>query len=141
MERPDEAYVFVACARWPGADDLEYRRARQALLEARCTVVKGDSPHLKRIVGLAFAVPRDGDSTIDFVVDTHEREWTTQEIESTYRLRENLGWEPLGELEVIRDGFADFPVSDSRPAKPDPDAGKRKAKRKAARVARKRQRR
>lgn len=143
LDRPDEAYVFVSVGRPPGVTDLEYHRGRQALLEARCTTVKGDNPHLRRIVGLGFARPRDGDGTIDLVVDTHGRDWTEAEIESANELRRHLGWEPSSELRATRDGFMNFPRPPSNRAlrSEETDAQKRKAKRKAERAARKRQRR
>jgi hypothetical protein len=143
LDRPDEAYVFLSVGRPPGVTDLEYRRGRQAILEARCTTIKGDNPHLRRIVGLGFAPPRDDDGTIDLVVDTHERDWTGAEIESANELRRRLGWEPSSELKATRDGFMNFPRPPSNRAArgEETNAQKRKAKRKAERAARKRQRR
>jgi hypothetical protein len=139
----NRAYVFIIVRR-QGREEQKYRRLRQGLLRAYTEITKLRYEELQAIIGIGVAPADDPDDSVDLVARTYTT-WTDENRQSAEELRVKLGWaRDVADMEnhLHHD---EYPAPlDTLPTPTKPRANVKahaKAKRKAARVARKKNRR
>lgn len=141
----DRTYVLCVVRRDSETAD-NYRHARRAMLQARVEITKLRRPDLKLIVGIGVAPSNDPDQSVDVVVREFTDPWPSEAREAAERLCDQLG--VPREMTGVETRFQDheFPAAPqisshhaTRLRTRDTKSAV-KAKRKAQRAARKRNR-
>lgn len=142
----ERAYVFCVLRR-DATNEGIYRRARQAMLVARAEIAKLRNESLRVIVGVGVAPENDPDQSVDLAVREFPDPWPQEAREAAERLCDQLGV-PRDRAHLDERQWHDdeFPAPISEPqramsARPRDMKAAAKAKRKAQREARKRNRR
>lgn len=125
--------------------EARYREFRQRTLLHYCETVKLREPDLSTIVGLGFGAQSDDDGSIDMVMRTFEG-WTEEDARRADEVRKKYGWSEgagLAEVHGTEYEYPDQPAARAiaeSPANRRDGSAARRAKRKAQRAARKKNR-
>lgn len=143
----DHAYVICVLRRDGFQHEAEYRRARQQMFLARAEITKLRMQTVSTVLGVCVAPSNEPDQSIDLAVVTFADPWPQEERERAERICDALGVpRTIDGLNARHRRDYEFPApafSPAVPAKP-PQArdikSARKAKRRAQRDARRRNR-